>query len=281
MVPVTIPRESGARFPVLRCSALPILTLPQSARAVEVTTPASTREIREHLRQKGVRGVVAASVGTRVAAFGRDSNILEGLADLGPVLAESIPLKPRHDSWAAGLLVDALAASLVHRRPLRRRRHRRVHALLVRSPQDEASQQGHAQARQLVTLRRAYDTSLVGTVRGTNLEFAEGVYLRMEHRADRWWAVFEPFTWVELPRDDSAQSLGNLATDWRRERWALRYNKRWFDIIAAWADLLTGSPLAEVASTTLAGESGIAAVFQISGTTGWSRPAAGPRRAQS
>lgn len=280
VVPVAVPREVGAHFPVLRCSALPLLTVPQAARAVKLTTPASTREVRDHLRQKGMHGVVAASVGNQVAAFGRDSDILAGLADFGPVLADSVVLKPEDDSWAAGLLVDALAGALANRRPLRRRRHRRIYTLLVRPPRNENSPHGRAQAQQLAKLRRAYNTPLVGSVHKTNLDFAEGVYLRMEYRADQWWAVFEPFTWVDLPRDDSAQQLADVATDWRRERWAQRYNKRWFDIIAAWAELLTGSPVAEVSSTTLAGEAGVAAVFHVSSTTGWARPAGRPAAAR-
>jgi NAD-dependent SIR2 family protein deacetylase len=272
VVPVTVSTTPGAYFPVLRCSALPILEAPSQARSVTLATAATTREVRDQLRGKRLNGVVAASLGKQVAAFGRDSDIIEALRDFEPELAGTIDLDPRQDSWAAGLLVDALANALAYRRPLRRRQHQRLHSLLVRPPRNPGSAQGRAQADRLASMQRAYGAPLVGTVPKTSMAYAEAVHIRMEHRANRWWAVFEPFTWVDLPRDDDSQRLVDVATDWRREHWAQRYNNRWFEIIAAWSELLTGATVAELAVSNLAPGNGVAGSFRLSNVTGWSRP---------
>jgi hypothetical protein len=121
-------------------------------------------------------------------------------------------------------------------------------------------------------LRGAYRTELTGRVPRLNLPFAEGVYLRLEHRAGRWWCVYEPFTWVDVPRD-AGDEVGPAVADWNRDRWAERYNKVWADIIAAWADLFTGGEVAAVTSNWIDDGGGVAAQFVLGPFSGWARPA--------
>ena len=65
---------------------------------------------------------------------------------------------------------------------------------------------------------------------------------------------------------------GDPAGDWRRERWARKFNKQWAGIINAWAALLTSTDGGRVRAFGLEDGSGIDAVFSISQVTGWSRP---------
>jgi hypothetical protein len=65
---------------------------------------------------------------------------------------------------------------------------------------------------------------------------------------------------------------GDPAGDWRRERWALRYNKNWAAIIDAWAQLLTSASDNNKRAFGLEDGMGVDAVFEVAPVTGWSRP---------
>ena len=65
---------------------------------------------------------------------------------------------------------------------------------------------------------------------------------------------------------------GDPAGDWRRERWAPKYNKQWAAIIDAWATLLTSTRDGTVRAFGIEEGAGIEAVFTVSRFTGWSRP---------
>ncbi len=124
---------------------------------------------------------------------------------------------------------------------------------------------------------------------GHDYPFSEGVQIRLDRVADRWWCAFEPFTYVELPRteasgeanhdetDDNTASFvhrANPVMDWQRERWAGRRNKEWARIIAGWAKLLPGGNDGVVKAIGLREDSepGQEAEFRLSPVTAWSRP---------
>lgn len=140
---------------------------------------------------------------------------------------------------------------------------------------------------QLAQLRFAYDASLTGAVPKLGYEYQEGVFLKLERIEDRWWCGFEPFTFVDVPREVLPMQApedrvelerpaigrgGDPAGDWRRERWARKFNKQWAGIISAWAALLTSTDGGRVRAFGLEDGSGVDAVFSISQVTGWSRP---------
>ena len=134
----------------------------------------------------------------------------------------------------------------------------------------------------------AYSTALTGTIPQLDFPFNEGVQIRLENLHSGWWCAFEPFTHVEFPRqesdkggraevdstDVSSQSLRreNPAIDWRRERWATRYNRPWARIIAAWAKMLAGAGGSPLLALGLKNNEGLDAEFRLSPITAWSRP---------
>jgi hypothetical protein len=69
-----------------------------------------------------------------------------------------------------------------------------------------------------------------------------------------------------------AERRGDPAGDWRRERWAPRYNRNWASIIGAWAQLLTETGGTLRSAFGLEDGTGIDAVFKVSPVTGFSRP---------
>lgn len=295
VTPVELPAAHGGAFPVLRCSALPILSLPGSARRIALPAAITTTEMRETVKGSSVRGIVVAARGREISAFGADGDLITAFGTRGARLADTVPLDPVSDSTARGLLYDALAHALARGRPLRPQLRSRAHSLIVREIDSGRSDEHAKRGRQaLVLLDQAYGGKLTGTVPDLGWRYAEGVELRLDYHLARWWCVFEPYTWVEVPRrdrggarqeagaseatatsDDRAfdPSGGDPVGDWRRERWARRYNKTWAEIIDAWAKLLAPQRQTTVRAVGLRDRPGVDAEFSLGGDTAWSHPA--------
>jgi hypothetical protein len=293
LVPVQIPHAKARAFPVLRYSAILLQSMPAAARRIRLSQSTTSAEVREIFKAKGCRAT-AAALGRELAAFGRDQEILDALAPLGPSLAGTIDLDPVADSWAMGLLYDTLVRSLARQRPLIPRYRRSGHSLVVATPRDgDDPDRTRRQQQTLSRLRDAYGTSLFGTVPKLSFPFQEGVHLKLEQVDGKWWCGFEPYTFVQLPRQETPQTegaedlvaqeaaaemgmqaerRGDPAGDWRRERWAPRYNRNWASIIGAWAQLLTETGGTLRSAFGLVDGSGIDAVFKVSPVTGFSRP---------
>lgn len=292
LVPVQLPVTESRNFPVLRYSSLLIESMPRTARGVKLTQNTTSLMVREILKEKGVRATVAAN-GRELAVFGRDEEILDALAPLGATLDGEIKLDPAADSWAMGLIYDALVRSLARRLPLIPRYKGNGHSVVIAPPRDgEDREQTRRNAQLLSNLRNAYKSDLTGTVPGLGFPFQEGLFLKLDLINGRWWLGFEPYTFVHIPRVDASEvgssehaensssdpmgarpeRSGDPAGDWRRERWAQRYNRNWANIIAAWAQLLTDTGGKTKRAFGLQDGAGMDALFEVSPVTGWSRP---------
>jgi SIR2-like domain len=292
LVPVQLPTVEARHYPVLRYSALLIETMPSTARRIALGVATTSPAVREMLKEKNCKAVVAAN-GRELAVFGRDQEISDALAPLGAKPAGVVALDPAADSWALGLLYDGLVRSLARRVPLIPRFSRNGHSLVVAAPRDgDDPERARRDVRTLAKLREAYGTALTGSVPELGFPFQEGVFLKLDQVGGRWWCGFEPFTFVHIPRSVPAHDgevgegvlaesdpmgarsdrAGDPAGDWRRERWAQRYNRNWAAIINAWAELLTAGQSGMRLAFGLEEGSGVDAAFQLSTYTGWSRP---------
>lgn len=291
LVPVELPSNATRQYPMLRLSALLIESMPQVARRVTVVQPLTTPAARRLLREQNCKAVVAA-YGRDLAVFGKDEEIVAALASVGGQLAGTVDLNPTQDSWALGLLYDALTKALSRHRPLIPRYKRSGHSLLVAGPREGEEQEwARNRALDLARLRAAYEANLTGRVPKLDFPFHEGVFLKLEQIEDRWWCGFEPYTFVDEPRKQLHQTHpteaasvqealgvqygrrgGDLAGDWRREHWATKYNKHWANIIDAWAAMLTTTKDGTVRAFGIHQQAGVDASFSISTQTGWSRP---------
>ncbi|WP_438397396.1 SIR2 family protein [Caballeronia sp. DA-9] len=281
--PMRLPTGDHSAFPVLQCSAIPVLSMPTSARRVSTDKPLTTAEARQMVRDAGVWAIVA-STGQDIAAFGEDEALLRSFEAVGGRIAGSVILSPNEDSWAMGLLYDAVTRAVCRHRPIKARMRRHGHAVMARSDSNKESDEARTvRMSKQERLRQAYSGALYGkTPHGYT--FHEGIQLRLEEAADRWWLTFEPTTFVDLPyveqADDGPDADGNIehkrrvdpTIDWRRERWAKRYNDTWAAIINAWANMLAGNGDGVLRATGVTEEQGVDAVFQVSPVTAWSRP---------
>jgi hypothetical protein len=283
---VPLPTQQKRKFPVLQCSALRLLSLPAAARRIQFPTALATVRAREMIREAQVRALVAGN-GRELAAFGADADLLRAFAGVGGQLAGTVELHPEADSWARGLLYDALARALCRHRPLFARMRRKGHLLLVQDGHpDEPHEVTTRRESQLAALKNAYPSALVGKVENFDYPYYEGVQIRLDRVSDGWWCVFEPTTYVELPRqtaeaggdkdDERANSVPasrvDPLADWRRERWAQRYNPIWARIMAAWSILITERESGLVRAYNLKAEAGVNAEFKLSPKLAWSRP---------
>lgn len=292
LVPVNLPDTEARQFPVLRYSALLIESLPRVARRMTLAQATTSPAVRALLKEQRCRAVVAAN-GRELAVFGKDEEVVAALAPLGAQIAGIVELDATRDSWAQGLLYDALVKALSRYRPVIPRFKRAGHSLVVTGPREEENpEKARRRAQDLAQLRTAYASVLTGNVPKLGYPFHEGVFLKLEKIQERWWCGFEPYTFVDMPREaqpeqaqDAPASVehdalgvpqerrgGDPAGDWRRERWAMRRNKEWAAIVDAWATLLTSSRDGSVRAFGLEDGTGIDAVFTVSRFTGWSRP---------
>lgn len=283
---VPLPTVERRKFPVLQCSALPVLSLPKLALRIQLDEPVTITRARELLREAQVRCIVAGT-GRELAAFGANADLERAFVSIGGRIAGMIELDPDKDSWARGLLYDALVRALCQRRPLFARLRRRGHSLIVRGVQPDKPEVAAQHEKQLAELKGAYSTALTGTIPQLGFTFNEGVQIRLEKLSNGWWCAFEPFTHVELPRQEDDKAIaevdstdipfqnfgrGDPAIDWRRERWATRYNRAWAQIIAAWARMLSGERDSPLLALGLKNDEGLDAEFRLSPITAWSRP---------
>lgn len=283
--PIPVRTAEARKFPVLRLSALLVESLPITARRVALGRPSSIVEVREMLKATKCRSAVAM-VGNELAAFGKDAEILASLHSLKPVLNGHWTLDPVQDSWALGLIYDALLRALARRRPLIPRLKRSGHSLMVASARgNETDEQRHRRESQLSKLKAAYGSELTGNKFGRN--YNEAISVRLEEIEGRWWCGFDPYTAVEAPQDErrapsdtaqgdplgwSTQRKPDPTADWRRERWATKYNGAWANIIDAWASLLTSPHGVTFHAFGIEDQEGVDAAFRISPLTGFSRP---------
>ena len=293
LVQVKLPDAEARQFPVLRYSALLIESLPNEARRMTLAEATTSPAVRKLLKEHQCKAVVAAN-SRELAVFGKDDEVLAALTPLGPRLAGKVKLDAISDSWALGLLYDALVKALSRYRPLIPRFKRSGHSLVVAAPREgEDETWARKRVEDLSHMRGAYGGALTGTVPTLGFPFQEGVFLKLERIEERWWCGFEPYTFVDIPREEQPgqggqafpignnpdvlgipqeHRAGDPAGDWRRERWALRRNKEWAAIIDAWAKILTFAKNGTVRTFGLEDGVGIDATFTVSRFTGWSRP---------
>jgi hypothetical protein len=274
--PAALPSHEARGDPVLRCSAVRLSFLPTSARRLVLEKSVGIAEIRNRLKENKARASVAMA-GQQFAAFGADADILAALADFGPKLQGTIDLDPIHDSWAMGLLYDALTKALCKGRPFNPRLRSSGHSILVSAGSaEETAERRERRLRNLRPLRSAYGDALYGQVDGLDHSFAEALRVRLEEINGAWWCVFDPYTQVDAPFDAEAaeeasssfQWKPNPASDWIRERWAQRYNAKWSAIIDAWSAILSG----EVRAFWIDINEGIDGVFEVGSVSAWSVP---------
>ena len=250
--PAPLQRASRRGWPVVRLNALPVVDAPTQCRRLDCSI-GGTAEVREAVQKAGV-DVLAVRSQVGVLAFGADADVRNAFDSHG---IKEFDLhvfdvkRQRYESMERGLLGEALnraigrhrGLSLVHRRNF------------VPTDPEEAI---WSQLRELVG-------TLTGGVNGNpDLQWREGISVRLDWADNQLWLLVEPRTVFDSITDANKMA----ASDFARERTIRRYNPVLNDLIDFWARHLSQDKNEMRALDT--GE-GIDAVFRLSPVTGFSR----------
>lgn len=271
IVDVALPTAETGRFPALRCNALVVESYPSIVRAFRIDRTLRPEELRDALRSTNARAD-AVNTGRQVMAFGNDDDLQKAMGLTAAQWApQDLKVDISQDNVALGLVYKALVRALSRNRPVRHDFRNAGHSLRL----DDLTKTRDADRRrrleqQLTAMRDVYQNDLFGTVPGHDRAYAEGINLKVEHRLDRWWLVFEPFTWVQRPKERlRADPIG----PWIQSRWAMRRNKKWAAMVDVWAQLLVPQDHTEARAWWLEDRTaGIDAVFTLGKVTAWSQP---------
>ena len=248
------PRHRATRsgWPVVRLNAIPIIDAPTQCRRLDCEI-GGTAEVREAIQQAGV-DVLAVRSQVGVLAFGADEDVRNAFESHGIRefdLHAFDAKRQRYDSTERGLLGEALNRAIGRCRALSRV-HRRN--FVPADPDDS-------------TWRRLRDLTgnLIGNLKATpDLQWREGISVRLDWANDRLWLLFEPRTVFE----GITESNKTAAADYARERTIRRYNPVVNDLIDFWSRHLAQESKEMRAFDTGAG---IDAVFRLSPITSFSR----------
>ena len=250
------PRISGKRgYPVIRLNGIEVKSLPTICRRVECDI-GGYKEVEEAIGAAGV-DVLATRSAKGVLAFGADSDLRAALANVTIKefdLHEIEKRRLRYDSQERGLLKQALSRSLAREHGLTLKHRRSVDFL---APADVTDQRWGS-------LKRIVG-GLSGNVAGQpDLNWQEGIAVRLEWADDKLWLVFEPRILMNGTTEDNRAA----ATDFSRERSVKRYNRQLNDLTSFWSDLLSanGRELRALNVST-----GVDASFSLGTTTAFSK----------
>jgi hypothetical protein len=251
-----VPFPVGSRgWPVLRLNALPILQSPSVCRRV-VCGIGGYSEVRGAVESAAVN-VIVARTKAGVLGFGADPDMRSafdayGITDFDLHTIETKRL--RYESGERGLLQEALTLAILRNRELNGIRRASVNLLFPTNPQD----------KMFVELRNQVGV-LAGHVKGMpELQWHEGVGIRLEWADDRLWLLIEPRTVFE------GITVGNkaIAADFARERTVKRYNRQLNGLVGFWAKFIAGDG-GDLRSLCIG--DGVDAVFRLGADTAFSR----------
>ncbi len=252
------PAPSGkGGWPLIRLNAVRLSQLPTVCRRV-VCDVGGYADVRKAVEVAGVE-LLAARTLHGVLAFGSDAaartafsphNIKE--FDLAPIEVRRL----RYDSAERGLLRNALSRAIARQRAMTLFRKRSMDLLCPADPD----------AAEFKQLKRMVG-KLTGKVDGfPELQWFEGVGIRLEWAADSLWILVEPATVFSNMSDEAK----GAAADFGRERTFGRYNRQLNDLIDFWSQFLVGDG---GSLRALDVSDGVDAVFQLAPRTGFSRRA--------
>jgi hypothetical protein len=250
-----IPGNAGG-YPALRFNAVPILRWPQTARLVDCEIGGS-QDVRAAIAKAGVH-LLAVRTRGGVVGFGPDASFDRAFGSFGIVRRDvhALPISRLHsESIENGLVADALCTALARSQPLSFERKSWRKFLAPANTDDPI----------FAPLRKVVG-ELKGMIPKTDLAWREAIQLRIDHRFDHLWLVFEPTVLAEDADDDALRWTRSAFV---RTRLADRYNQRANDLIASWATILTGASPSVVVSAFGIDE-GVDASFELAQTTAFS-----------
>ena len=252
------PRPTGNHgFPVIRLNALEFKTIPSVCRKIDCSIGGSAA-VAEAIQTANV-DVLATRTRHGVLAFGSDVDIQSAFAlygikefDLHPIEVARL----RYDSQERGLLRRAFSRALARSSGLTAMTRRSIDLLSPSRPSDTLWN----------PLRKLVGNISGGVPNCQELEWFEGLAIRLAWADDRLWALFEPRTVFS----GIAPENRHIAAGFARERTVRRYNRYVNDLLSFWAQQLSASG-GDLRALEVS--AGVDAVFRLGINTAYSRRA--------
>lgn len=233
---VAIPLPApGARYPILRTNALPVIGLPTRCGKVELQETITFGVLKAKTIAQPLKAIVTFT--DSVMFWGDENGIIKALTSYNVKSTQPFEFGDVAHEVAASTFIksffeEAIVAALCSGKPLFIRRKNRTYYAVVRGDA--------AQDDLFVDLRRVLDANgqlavIAGKVPGLqDVTWAEAVSIRLEERNGRVWIMLRPDIWIKpLARRQEAR-------DFMRQRRIKRYNNKSYDILSAWIGVLLG-----------------------------------------
>jgi NAD-dependent SIR2 family protein deacetylase len=250
------PPPTGSKgWPVVRLNALPITQSPTVCRRL-VCTIGGYADLRSAIESAKV-DVLVARTRAGVLGFGSDADMRSAFESYGITDFDLHTIEVRrlrYDSGERGLLREALTRAIARNRGLNLIRRGSTDLLAPSDPRDGIWAELRAQV-----------ATLTGGVKGLpELQWHEGIGVRLEWAGERLWLLVEPrIVFRGITKDNRG-----VAADFARERTVRRYNRQLNDLIGFWAKHLAGDG-GDVRALGIG--DGVDAVFRMSTDTAFSR----------
>ncbi len=253
--------EVQGGWPVIRLNALPLTSFPTICRVLEADV-GGMKDVKELVKASG-REIIAVRRKVGVLAFGGDADIRAAFEarKISRWDIHSIdPDRLAFDSMELSLLYEALIRALKRERGLLSFK-RQGHFIAAIDPKKADEDQYNG-------LKNAVG-DITGRIVSAGVWWSEGIAIRFDMRQGRLFLVFEPTTAVEnLP----SRRVSEEVKEHHRKRAAVRYNRKWNNLLDAWSSVLTDDQPIGRLSAFGAGE-GIDAIFEFNRRTSFSRRA--------
>lgn len=274
---VNIPLPTaGTGKPVLRLNALPVLAIPPRFLELSFKSSKDWEDVRR--ARIASKSSLIFTKGERVLCWGSRALIKQVFgADLSSIDERDTPadICSPHNLYFKGFVEEALCKALARKKSLRTRTGRSASFLIANSNPTAQSD--------LSPL-----TNVVGTISGTvagllapatdeypqseKVTWAETVRISIDVKNGQLWLLLDPDVWIWPTR------ARQIAVDFLDQRRGDRYNKKYNDLLDAWARIILGTEERNTEITFSAFDGGTGAEnpsFKIASRTGFARRLAG------
>ena len=234
-IPLPGPSMSG---PLVRLTALPIVSLPERCHAFSFSTPKEWKDLREAMAES--KGGLILTKGESVWAWGaRQTARLAFGEDLVSIAEAEVPttLRAPGNLHVKGFIERALSRSIARGRPLvTRTRHHSAYAIA------DLHADSHADLEPLATVvgRTGGFVSNLSTSptpefpKTERIRWSEALRITVDERNGQLWLLIHPDLWIWPPR------ARKDAQDFMDQRRRDRFNRKYNELLEAWIEVVLG-----------------------------------------
>lgn len=256
---VSIPLPGpGSHKPILRFTALPVLSLPGECQSLRFTRDRDWRSLRTAMRETEGRMILTKA--ETVLAWGAESELRQHFgSDLTDLTTHDLGQKLLtfdDQPYLKGFLEEGLSAALIRDKSLLSRTvGRRAYVILDAHAHDQSA---FDEISRVAGKIHGPINGLFAPVDDHHREpvpvhWAEALRVSLELRDSKYWVILDPDIWIWPSR------ARRVAAEFMDQRRSDRFNKKYNQLLDAWIRLIAGTDLRDTEVTVSAFATGSAA----------------------